>query len=155
MLPAPQTRSRGIQARRSRAYLPIDWAVLLGLAVMAVLFWTASGSSAAAAASAAAATGEDEHKVESGRGRSAKTPSDIPTRGWKDILLRVYDNISEHRVLALAAGMTFYGLLAIFPALAALVAIYGLFADPATITAHLDSLSGFLPGAPSTWPAIS
>jgi len=66
------------------------------------------------------------------RGRLADTPSEIPTRGWKDILLRVYRNISEHRVLSLAAGITYYSLLAIFPALAALVAVYGLFSDPTT-----------------------
>jgi membrane protein len=83
--------------------------------------------------------------LEADRGRLAATPSDIPAKGWKDILLRVYNNISEHRVVALAAGTTFYSLLAIFPALAALVAIYGVFSDPATITAHLDTLSGFLP----------
>jgi membrane protein len=83
--------------------------------------------------------------LEPGRGRLANAPSDIPAPGWKDILLRVYHNISDHRVVALAAGMTFYCLLAIFPALAALVAIYGLFSDPATITAHFDQLSGFLP----------
>lgn len=122
----------------------MDWALLLGLALMAVLFLAAGGSSPADSGSAsAAATNDEEHD---GRGRSADTASEMPSRGWKDILLRVYDNISEHRVLALAAGMTFYGLLAIFPALAALVAIYGLFADPANITAHLDALSGFLPG---------
>lgn len=51
------------------------------------------------------------------RGRAATTPSEIPARGWKDILLRVYDNISKHRVLALAAGMTYYSILAIFPGL--------------------------------------
>ncbi|MCK1741259.1 YihY/virulence factor BrkB family protein [Bradyrhizobium sp. 139] len=70
----------------------------------------------------------------------------MPARGWKDILLRVYSNISEHRVLALAAGMTYYSLLAIFPALAALVAIYGLFSDPTAIARHLDQVSGVLPG---------
>ena len=80
-----------------------------------------------------------------GRGRLASTPSEIPARGWKDILLRVYQNISEHRVVALAAGVTFYSLLAIFPAIAALVAIYGLFADPATLSVHLEKLSGLLP----------
>jgi membrane protein len=84
--------------------------------------------------------------LEAERGRSADAPSDIPAKGWKDILLRVYQNVSDHRVVALAAGMTFYSLLAIFPALAALVAIYGLFSDPARITSHLDTLSGFLPG---------
>ena len=80
------------------------------------------------------------------RGRLASSPSEIPARGWKDILLRVYSNISEHRVMALAAGMTYYSLLAIFPALAALVAIYGLFSDPTAIARHLDQLSGILPG---------
>jgi membrane protein len=54
---------------------------------------------------------------EKDRGRSATTPSEIPGRGWKDILLRVYANVSDHRILALAAGMTYYSLLAIFPAL--------------------------------------
>ncbi len=60
-----------------------------------------------------------------GRGRLARSPSEIPPKGWKDILLRLYSNIGDHRILALAAGMTYYSLLAIFPALAALVAIYG------------------------------
>jgi len=46
----------------------------------------------------------------------------------------------------IAAGVTFYTLLAIFPAIAALIAIYGLFADPATIASQLDSVSGLLPG---------
>jgi membrane protein len=79
-------------------------------------------------------------------GRHASTPSEIPARGWKDILLRVYANVSKHRILSLAAGMTYYSILAIFPAIAALVAIYGLFADPTTIARHLDQLGGFLPG---------
>ena len=80
------------------------------------------------------------------RGRLASSPSEIPARGWKDVLLRLYSNISKHRVLALAAGMTYYSLLAIFPAIAALVAVYGLFADPTAITRHLDQVSGILPG---------
>jgi membrane protein len=82
---------------------------------------------------------------EGDRGRLAATPSEIPPRGWKDIWLRMFNNISSHRILALAAGMTYYSLLAIFPALAALVAIYGLFADPSSIARHLDQVTGFLP----------
>jgi membrane protein len=84
-------------------------------------------------------------KRESGRGRHAKTPSEIPARGWKDILLRVYNNIGEDRVMLVAAGVTFYSLLAIFPAIAALVALYGFFADPSQIASHLDAASGVLP----------
>jgi membrane protein len=80
------------------------------------------------------------------RGRRATSPSQIPARGWKDILWRVYGNIGDHRLLALAAGMTYYSLLAIFPALAALVAIYGLFSDPSSIAKHLDEVAGFIPG---------
>ncbi|MCP9626163.1 YihY/virulence factor BrkB family protein [Rhodopseudomonas palustris] len=80
------------------------------------------------------------------RGRTASAPSEIPARGWKDILLRVVQNFSAHRIMSLAAGMTYYSLLAIFPALAALVAIYGVFSDASSITKHLDQFSGFLPG---------
>jgi membrane protein len=80
------------------------------------------------------------------RGRQAASPAEIPAKGWKDVLLRVYANIPAHRILALAAGMTYYSILAIFPAIAALVALYGFFSDPMTITRHLDQLGGFLPG---------
>lgn len=84
-------------------------------------------------------TGDDRH------GRAARAPSQISVRGWKDILWRIYQKLGNDRVLLVAAGVTFYVLLAIFPAIAAVVAIYGLFADPATISAHLDSASGLLP----------
>jgi membrane protein len=87
------------------------------------------------------ATGADE-----GRGRQADKPTDIPAQGWKDILWRVYEQIGKDRVVSVAAGVTFYALLAIFPAIAALVSTYGLFADPSTIQEHLNALSGFLPG---------
>jgi membrane protein len=82
---------------------------------------------------------------ERGRGRHAATPSDIPARGWKDILLRVWKNIGEDRVMLVAAGVS-YCLLAIFPAIAALVALYGFFTDPASISSQVDKLSGVMPG---------
>ena len=84
--------------------------------------------------------------IERDRGRSAATPSEIPAPGWKDILLRVWKNIGEDRVMLVAAGVTFYCILAIFPAIAALVAIYGFFSDPASISSHVDKLSGVMPG---------
>ncbi|XIA66828.1 YihY/virulence factor BrkB family protein [Bradyrhizobium sp. TZ2] len=84
-------------------------------------------------------------RVDPGRGRLANRPSDIPPAGWKDVLWRVYQNIGSDRVIALAAGVTFYSILALFPAVAALVSLYGLFADSSAIAAHLDGLSGILP----------
>jgi membrane protein len=80
-----------------------------------------------------------------GRGREADSPTEIPLTGWKDIAWRVYKGIEEDRLLAVAAGVTFYALLAIFPALAALVSLYGLIADPASISKQLDMLNGILP----------
>jgi membrane protein len=79
------------------------------------------------------------------RGRSAEKPSDIPAKGWMDIFWRVVDGVQEDRVLLVAAGVTFYGLLALFPATAALVSLYGLFSDATTINNHLNLISGFLP----------
>jgi membrane protein len=81
-----------------------------------------------------------------GRGRGADTPSQIPPRGWKDILVRTYREMTDDRVLAIAAGVTFYVLLALFPAIAASVAIYGLFADPSDMGEHLEKVAAFLPG---------
>src|SRR3984893_6936452 len=80
------------------------------------------------------------------RGRSADTPSEIPAQGWKDILLRVYRGISEDRILLVAAGVTFYLLLSIFPGIATLISIYGLFTDPASIANHLDTIANVAPG---------
>ena len=83
---------------------------------------------------------------EPGRGREARTPSQIPLRGWRDILLRIWANIGQHRVLAIAAGITFYGLLALFPGIAAALALYGFFADPHSAQGLFNQLSGVLPG---------
>jgi membrane protein len=83
---------------------------------------------------------------EPGRGREAGTPAEIPARGWKDILWRTYEEFGQDRLMSVAAGVTYYALLALFPAIGALVSVYGLFADPATIQDHLTALSGVLPG---------
>jgi membrane protein len=93
-------------------------------------------------------TGPQDHAraKEPDRGRQARTPSEIPAQGWKDILWRVYEDVSSHRILMVAAGVTFYALLAVFPAVAALVSLYGLFADPNNIGNILQSLAGVLPG---------
>lgn len=62
------------------------------------------------------------------------------------ILRSTYERIGRDRILANAAGVVFYGLLATFPAITALVSSYGLFADPSTISDNLQSLALMLPG---------
>ena len=136
------------------------WTFLCAAAVLAValaLPKTFNFSSKVAKRSASGAFGSarssDEPQVaqhrrahEPGRGRRAEAPWQIPWRGWKDILWRTYQQIGEDRLLAVAAGVVFYGLLALFPALTAIVSLYGLFANAATINDHLTMAAGILPG---------
>ena len=81
------------------------------------------------------------------RGRHADSPTDIPPKGWKDIAFRLKDEISEDRVGLIAAGVAFYGLLALFPAITALLAIGGLLVEPNQIINQLSALSGIVPEA--------
>ncbi len=79
------------------------------------------------------------------RGRDADHPKDIPAPGWWDIAVRVYQEFLSDRVMSVAAGVTFFSLLSLFPAIAALVTCYGLIADVNTINVHLALLHGVLP----------
>ena len=83
---------------------------------------------------------------EPGRGREANTPEQIPLRGWRDILWRVFWSIPEDRILSTSGSVAFFALLAVFPGIASVVSLYGLFTDSSTIGTHLSLLSGFLPG---------
>ena len=83
--------------------------------------------------------------MQSGHGRRARSPFRIPWAGWKDIFWRTYQRIDDDRLLATAGGVVFFGLLAVFPAVTALVSSYGLFADPSTISANLQTLAMMLP----------
>ena len=78
-------------------------------------------------------------------GRDADTPSQIPPLGWRDIGWRLWEEFNKDRVLLIAAGATFYLLLALFPALAAFVSLYGFVADPATVADHVAYLGSMLP----------
>jgi len=78
-------------------------------------------------------------------GRLSSNPFQIPWAGWKDILRRTYVRTDEDRLLATAGGVVFFGLLAVFPAITALVSSYGLFANPSTIGANLQTLALMLP----------
>jgi|SRR5690349_6038311 len=127
------------------------WVTALTAALIAVGFRPArfAGNGAAGTPQTKAhikANMDAKNAKEADRGRLASSPSEIPARGWRDILVRVYESIQENRVVTIAAGVTFYCVLAIFPAIGALVSLYGLFADPTTIASHLDTLTGVMPG---------
>jgi membrane protein len=79
-------------------------------------------------------------------GRGAETPTEIPARGWWQILKRTGSAVVRDGLLAQAAAMTFYSLLALFPALAMVVSLYGLIADPRTLSATLSGIKGVIPG---------
>lgn len=80
-----------------------------------------------------------------GRGRSAEKPSDIPKAGWKDILWRTWVEQGKDNISIVAAGVAYYALFAIFPAIAALVSIYGLVFDPAGVEQQINQLADLLP----------
>jgi membrane protein len=88
----------------------------------------------------------DERKTKGGgAARSATSPSDIPARGWKDVAKRTMAEFKADRGVLMAAGVAFYALLGIFPALIAGLTIWGLFADPQQVEAAFDSIAEFLP----------
>ena len=83
--------------------------------------------------------------LEPERGRTADAPTQIPWRGWKDVLWRTWQQISADRLLLIAAGVVFYAMLAVVPAITALVSLYGLFAKASSINEHLNFLAGVMP----------
>ena len=95
------------------------------------------------------ATGNDA----AGRGRTARRPSDIPKAGWRDILGRVWSAVGKDNVSLISAGLAMYGLLAVFPSLAAAISIYGLFASPASVIQDMNAFAGILP--PGAWEIFS
>jgi membrane protein len=79
------------------------------------------------------------------RGREAERPSEIPSRGLKDVFWRIFQGVNDDRVTLIAAGVTYYLLLALFPAISALVSLYGFFSDPVAIADKVSFLSTVMP----------
>ncbi|GEO98535.1 YihY/virulence factor BrkB family protein [Methylobacterium haplocladii] len=133
------------------------WTAALGAALIGVVALprraakaAASGQSDTPAAREPSPSheGAEAHAVarsEPDRGRQARSPTQIPAKGWKDVAMRTYRDVGENRIMLVSAGVTFFALLAIFPAVAALVSIYGLVADASTINDNLAALQGVLP----------
>ena len=88
---------------------------------------------------------ESFEEVEPGRGRLADAPHRIPPKGWKDVLWRTYREITCDRLSAVAGGVTFYTLLALFPAIGVFVSLYGLFNDVTAVQAQLVQFAAVIP----------
>lgn len=72
-------------------------------------------------------------------GADADKPSEIPAQGWFQIAKRGWKEAKIDQVPLLGAGVAFYAFLSLFPALIALVTLYGLFADPSTVASQVNS----------------
>lgn len=70
----------------------------------------------------------------------------MPWAGWKDVLTRTWKESSKDNISIVAAGVAFYGFLAMVPMLGAIILIYGLAADPQTVVKHAQDLSTIMPG---------
>ena len=90
-------------------------------------------------------------RFEHGRGRHATAPGKIPLRGWRDILWRAWNEFNEDQILNVSASVAFFGVLALFPGMAAFVSLYGLFADVGDAQKQLAALAGVLPADSLTW----
>lgn len=90
-------------------------------------------------------TGMKDMSMPKDRGRDANRPSGIPLRGWWDILKRVAFRVMPSQLGLIAAGVAFYALLAVFPAIAALLSLAGLFTDPGDVVFQLESFTNIMP----------
>lgn len=79
------------------------------------------------------------------RGEQADTPTQIPPRGWWQVVRRAFTESSADNVPVLAGGVAFFAFLAVFPALIAALTLYGLVADPATVATQVRDLAAGLP----------
>jgi membrane protein len=84
-------------------------------------------------------------EAQDGRGRQATRPSEVPPRGWVDVLKRTRRGIRDTNASIVAAGVAFYAFLALVPTLIAVVAIYGLVANPADVKDQITSFAGAAP----------
>ena len=90
-------------------------------------------------------TSAEIHASKRSIGRQASSPATMPGRGWWQIIKRVARRFGEDNLSLVSAGVAFYALLGLFPALAALISVFGLVADPHQVQAQFANLKGILP----------
>lgn len=86
------------------------------------------------------------NKSVSGPGRDARRPTQMNWAAWRQVLGRVWQGIATDHLSIIAAGVAFFCVLAIFPAIATLIAVYGLVADPHNVAETLEAARPLLPG---------
>jgi membrane protein len=80
-------------------------------------------------------------------GVTAEKPTQIPWRGWRQIVKRSWAENKADNMPIIAGGVAFFGFLALFPAMIAMVSIYGLVASPATVADQVDEISTAMPAS--------
>ena len=135
-----QIERRGSPAKPTRVS---GW--MFGAALLLVAITSRTRSSRGAVGGKQHSSASGSHNISASIERSANHPTEIPARGWYEVLKRVWDEVGKDNMSIIAAGCGFYALLSLFPAITALVAIYGLVADPATIEQQLSGLGGVVP----------
>lgn len=78
-------------------------------------------------------------------GITADKPTQIPWRGWQQIVRRAWAEHNADNMPIIGGGVAFFGFLAIFPALIAMLSLYGLVASPETVAQQVEDLSAQLP----------
>ncbi len=130
---------------KPRAKLPVQALPWIAILAMAALWPKSKKTSHGGVSEPRTLDPSQCEAAEPGRGRSARSPWDVPALGWKDIFWRAYRETGRDRLPALAGGVTFYVLLAAFPALAAFVSLYGLFSDVGSVEKQLEQMSAVFP----------
>lgn len=81
---------------------------------------------------------------------SHESPDQIPPQGWLDVVKASGRGFMSDRIPAAAAAVTFYFLLALFPALSAFASLYGLVADVHDVQNQVAAMDRVLPGGAIT-----
>ena len=80
------------------------------------------------------------------RGKDATSPTEIPAKGWKDVLIRAWKEGSADNIRLIASGVAFCGVLALVPMLGAVVLSYGLVASPQSVIQNVQGMTSVMPG---------
>ncbi len=84
-------------------------------------------------------------QVPKAMGREAESPWQMPLKAWKQVAIRTWRESSNDNVGLIAAGVAFYGFLALVPLLGAIVLTYGLVAEPETVIRNMQALTAVMP----------